>query len=197
MLCNNPEQAQKEISIIIQRHLVAMIKNNVKYDGIESRILPDVFKKEQDRIYLDIGSVGRYQKEIQREFPLKAKWVFDEVIEYDSDFELQIIEKDPDIEEIEIFGKLPRLKIKTPLGEYNPDFCYAVQAKNDYKVFLVVEAKGYAAAQDIPENEKAKIDFAKKYFSALNEHYKGQNIKITFEERINRTQLTTLINKAK
>lgn len=197
MLCNNPAQAQKEISIIIQRHLVVMIKNNVKYDGIESSILPDVFKKEKDRTYLDIGSVGKYQKEIQREFPLKAKWVFDEVIEYDSDFELQIIEKDPDIEEIEIFGKLPRLKIKTPLGEYNPDFCYAVQAKNDYKVFLVVEAKGYAAAQDIPENEKAKIDFAKKYFNALNEHYKGQNIKITFEERINRTQLATLINKAK
>ena len=127
---------------------------------------------------------------------MKDKWVFEEVIEYDSDFELEIIEQDPDIKSIEIFGKLPRLKIKTPLGEYNPDFCYAIRQAEGSQVFLVVEAKGYKTSAEIPENEKGKIEFAKRYFDALNAHYQGKNIKISFKERINRTQLATLINNA-
>jgi type III restriction enzyme len=73
------------------------------------------------------------------------------VIEYDSDFELEIVEQDPDIDSIEIFGKPPRLKIKAPLGDYNPDFCYAIKSTEGNKVFLVVEAKEYNLLTDVPE----------------------------------------------
>ena len=193
MLCNNPEQAQREMSEIIRKNLVAMLKANIKYDGINGRVLPNVFKTEKDKIYLDIGSVGKFQKDIENDFSLKTKWVFEEVIEYDSDFELEIVEQDPEMESIEIFGKLLKLKIKTPLGEYNPDFCYAVKGTNGNKIFLVVESKGYKTSTAIPQDEKAKIDFAKKYFEALNEHYQNENIKISFKERINTTQLAQLI----
>ncbi len=196
MLCNNPEQAQREISEIINKNLIAMLKANIKYDGINGTGLPNVFKTEKGKTYLDTGSVGKFQKDITGDFNLKTKWVFEEVIEYDSDFELEIVEQDPDIDSIEIFGKLPRLKIKTPLGDYNPDFCYAIKSKEGNKVFLVVEAKGYKSSTAIPVDEKGKIDFAKKYFEALSEHYKDQNIKISFKERINKTQLAALINNA-
>ena len=196
MLCNNPEQAQKQISEIINKNLVAMLKANIKYDGINGVGLPNVFKTENERTYLDIGSVGKFQKDITGDFNLKTKWVFDEVIEYDSDFELNIVEKDTDMDEIEIFGKLPRLNIQTPLGKYTPDFCYAVKSSEGKKVFLVVEAKGYNLLTDIPEKEQIKIDFAKKYFEALGEHYKNDNIKISFKERINKTQLAALINNS-
>jgi type III restriction enzyme len=193
MICNNPEQTQREISGIIKKHLLALIKANIKYDGINGTVLPNIFKKEKNRIYLDAGSTGKFQKDIDSDFSLKAKWVFEEVIEYDSDFELEIVEQDPYIDSIEIFAKLPRLKIKTPLGEYNPDFCYAIKTQNEKKVILVVEAKGYPSSANIPEDEKAKIDFAKKYFEALSEYYKDKNIKISYRERINRTQLAELI----
>lgn len=202
MLCNNPEQAQREISEIINKNLIAMLKANIKYDGINGTGLPNVFKTDvstgstQGKTYLDTGSVGKFQKEIANDFSLKTKWVFEEVIEYDSDFELEIVEQDPDMDSIEIFGKLPRLKIKTPLGDYNPDFCYAIQSTEGNKIFLVVEAKGYKSSTAIPVDEKGKIDFAKKYFEALAEHYKDQNIKISFKERINKTQLAALINNA-
>ena len=196
MLCNNPEQAQREISEIINKNLVTMLKANIKYDGISGTGLPNVFKTEKGKTYLDTGSVGKFQKEIAGDFSLKTKWVFEEVIEYDSDFELEIVEQDPDIDSIEIFGKLPRLKIKTPLGDYNPDFCYAIKSAEGNKIFLVVEAKGYKSSTAIPIDEKGKIDFAKKYFEALNEHYKNENIKISFKERINKTQLAALINNA-
>jgi type III restriction enzyme len=197
MLCNNPEQAQREITEIINKNLIAMLKANIKYDGINGTGLPNVFKTENGRTYLDTGSTGKFQKEITGDFSLKAKWVFEEVIEYDSDFELEIVEQDPDIESIEIFGKLPRMKIKTPLGEYNPDFCYVVQTNNGNQIYLVVEAKGYNSSSEIPEDEKAKIDFAKKYFEALQKHYKDSNIKILFKERINKTQLAALVNGEK
>ena len=196
MLCNNPEQAQKEISGIINKNLIAMLKANIKYDGINGTGLPNVFKSENGKTYLDTGSVGKFQKDIAGDFSLKTKWVFEEVIEYDSDFELKIVEQDPDIESIEIFGKLPRLKIKTPLGDYNPDFCYAIKGTEGNKVILVVESKGYESSTDIPIKEKGKIDFAKKYFEALDEHYKDQNIKISYKERIDKTQLAALINNA-
>lgn len=196
MLCNNPEQAQREISEIINKNLIAMLKANIKYDGINGTGLPNVFKTEKGKTYLDTGSVGKFQKEISGDFSLKAKWVFEEVIEYDSEFELEIVEQDPDIDSIEIFGKLPRLKIKTPLGDYNPDFCYAIKSTEGNKIFLVVEAKGYKSSTAIPVDEKGKIDFAKKYFEALGEHYIDQNIKISFKERINKTQLAALINNA-
>ncbi|MFK7059832.1 DEAD/DEAH box helicase family protein [Flavobacterium oreochromis] len=193
MLCNNPEQAQREISELINKNLIAMLKANIKYDGINGTGLPNVFKTEKGKTYLDTGSVGKFQKEIANDFSLKTKWVFEEVIEYDSDFELEIVEQDPDIDSIEIFGKLPRLKIKTPLGDYNPDFCYAIKSTEGNKIFLVIEAKGYKSSTAIPIDEKGKIDFAKKYFEALAEHYKDQNIKISFKERINKTQLAALI----
>jgi len=196
MLCNNPEQAQREISEIINKNLIALLKANIKYDGINGTGLPNVFKTEKGKTYLDTGSVGKFQKDIAGDFSLKTKWVFEEVIEYDSDFELEIVEQDPDIDSIEIFGKLPRLKIKTPLGDYNPDFCYAIKSTEGNKIFLVVEAKGYKSSTAIPVDEKGKIDFAKKYFEALGEHYKDQNIKISFKERINKTQLAALINNA-
>jgi type III restriction enzyme len=196
MLCNNPEKAQREISEIINKNLIAMLKANIKYDGINGTGLPNVFKTEKGKTYLDTGSVGKFQKEIANEFSLTTKWVFEEVIEYDSDFELEIVEQDPDMDSIEIFGKLPRLKIKTPLGDYNPDFCYAIKSTEGNKIFLVVEAKGYKSSTAIPVDEKGKIDFAKKYFEALAEHYKDQDIKISFKERINKTQLAALINNA-
>ncbi|WP_442844822.1 restriction endonuclease [Leeuwenhoekiella sp. H156] len=194
MLCNNPEQAQREISEIINKNLIAMLKANIKYDGINGKGLPNVFKTEQGKTYLDTGSIGKFQKEISGDFSLKTKWVFEEVIEYDSDFELEIVEQDPDIDSIEIFGKLPRLNIQTPLGKYNPDFCYAIKSTGGNKIFLVVEAKGYKSSTAIPVDEKGKIDFAKKYFEALGEYYKDQNIKVSFKERINKTQLAALIN---
>jgi type III restriction enzyme len=196
MLCNNPEQAQRQISEIINKNLIAVLKANIKYDGINGTGLSNVFKTEKGKTYLDTGSVGKFQKDITGDFNLKTKWVFEEVIEYDSDFELNIVENDTDMDEIEIFGKLPRLNIQTPIGKYSPDFCYVIKNTEGNKVFLVVEAKGYNLLTDIPEKEQVKIDFAKKYFEALGEYYKNQNIKISFKERINKTQLAALINIA-
>src|SRR5690554_2425409 len=198
MLTNNPKLALAEMVKIIQKHLVQAIRTQVNYDGIEGNILPDVFRTENGKTYLDKGSVGKFQKDIShQEFSLKEKWIFEEVIEFDSEFEVEIIEQDPNMTDIEIFGKLPRLRIQTPLGEYNPDFCYTIQKKDGKQLILVVEAKGYDTSTDIPENEKRKIEFAKIYFEKLNAYYQKQNsnVQIRYTERIRKAQLASLITE--
>ncbi len=196
MLANNPAQALKEMTEIVRRNLVSTIKTEIQYNEIDGTVLPNVFLSEDNEIYLKPGSVGKFQKDIDSDFSLKEKWIFKDVIEYDSNFEVEIIEQDPDMNEIEIFGKLPKLKIKTPLGEYNPDFCYAVKSTTGNKLILIVESKGYKTSTTIPQEEKEKIEFAKKYFDYLNKHNKDKNIKISFKERINNTQLASLINQS-
>lgn len=196
MLVNNPKQALAEMVKIIQKHLVHCIKANLKYEGITGDVLTNVFKKDNGKYYLEKGSVGKFQKDIvSKEFSLKEKWIFEEVIEYDSEFEVEIIEKDPSMDRIEVFGKLPKLKIKTPLGEYNPDFCYTIQGKKGNQLILIVEAKGYDTNTQIPQDEKLKIDFAKIYFEKLNAFYKAQNspVEIKYTERIKREELSSLI----
>ena len=47
MLCNNPEQAQKQISEIINNNLISMLKTNIKYDGINGTGLSNIFKKKK------------------------------------------------------------------------------------------------------------------------------------------------------
>lgn len=198
MLVNNPRQAMAEMTKIIQKHLVRSIRARIRYDGISGRMLPNILQSSNGKTYLAQGSVGKFQKDISdHEFSLKEKWIFEEVIEYDSEFEVEIIEKDPEIEQIEIFGKLPRLRIQTPLGEYNPDFCYTLRGKNGKQLILIVEAKGYDTATDIPPDERKKIEFAKLYFDKLNAYYAERNdqIRIRYTKRIKRQELASLISE--
>jgi len=48
MLANNPAQALKEMSEIVRKHLVAMIKTKIHYDGIDGTIAPNIFMNNYD-----------------------------------------------------------------------------------------------------------------------------------------------------
>ncbi|MDR0978140.1 MAG: DEAD/DEAH box helicase family protein [Endomicrobium sp.] len=199
MLKNDVAQAQREMSAIIKNNLIETIKANINYCGIDGNILntgimyddKGNFKRE-----LPAGSLGKTQEIVTDNFSLKEEWIFDDILEYDSNFEKEIILEDSKTKNIKIFGKMPKLKIKTPLGSYSPDFCYAIGDNSGTKIFLIVESKGYDTIQNIPEEEKCKIDFAKKFFNKVNEKFKNENIKIMYEERIKKTDLESLIQKA-
>lgn len=191
MLKNDLSQAQKEMVEIIRKHLIDDIKAHINYCGIDGKIRNSTDIKKE----LSAGSLGKFQEVAPDYFSLKEKWIFEDVIEYDSDFEKNIILQDADDMHIQIFAKMPKLEIQTPLGRYNPDFCYAIEGKSGKRVFLVVESKGYDTATKIPEDEKGKIAFARKFFEKVNEKYQSEGIKIMYEERISRTTLSTLIQE--
>jgi len=204
ILANNPVQAFKEMTVAIRKNLVDMIKNKIQYCENDGAILPNIFLNENseslygnNETYLKAGSVGKYQMALDNGLSPKEKWVFKDIIEYDSGFEVDIVKQDMRAPEIEFFGKLPKLKIKTPFDTYSPDFCYAVKSTAGNKLILIVESKGYDTTMNIPHDEKVKIELGQKYFERLNDYYKSRNVnvKILFKERIKGTQLSSLIKK--
>lgn len=94
-----------------------------------------------------------------------------EAEEWDSEIEQAFI-KCADTN-FKFFTKLPkRFKIKTPLGNYNPDF--AVIKFDESEGSFVVETKGSDKERDLRGREKWKIAYAKKHFKLLNIKYRDK-----------------------
>jgi type III restriction enzyme len=96
---------------------------------------------------------------------------------------------------ITVFAKLPKISIQTPFKTYNPDFAYmlADKADSNKKLFFIAETKGYNNLNEIPNQEKLKIDYAEKFFLALSNTYNNSNLKIAFKTRLNTNTLLDLI----
>ncbi|PHS40360.1 MAG: hypothetical protein COB07_04495 [Sulfurovum sp.] len=71
------------------------------------------------------------------------------------------------------FAKLPkRFKIKTPLGNYSPDF--AVIKYDESEGAFVVETKGSDKERDMRSRESWQIAYAKKHFKLLDIKYRDK-----------------------
>ena len=182
----NTTQFKKEIIDIIKKSLVNEIEAIVFYNFIDEEI--DLPRE------INAGNCGKYQESIPLDMNLKEQWLFENVIEYDSYFEKKIITDDKNQKEIKIFAKMPKLEINTPIGKYNPDFCYLIKTENEKKFIMIIETKGYKIQREIPNDEKLKIDFAKSYFNKLKEKYKDR-INIVFRTRTKNHELSTLITE--
>ena len=113
---------------------------------------------------------------------------------YDSELEQQNLIQSG-IEDIVVFGKIPRKSISIPTilrEEYSPDFMYVVKKKDDTKVLkLVIETKGVDMKEELRDVEKKKINCAEKFFHQLCEDYK--DVSINFEDQLNGKKLLTII----
>ena len=93
-------------------------------------------------------------------------------------------------DQITVFAKLPKVHIPTPVGNYNPDFAYCVQHNGQAQaLYLVVETKGYDSELQIPEQERQKIDSAKRFFEALQ----SQGVPVRYRTKINGQKLGQLL----
>lgn len=86
---------------------------------------------------------------------------------------------------ITVFAKPPRIDIPTPYKIYNPDFAYVISNGGGKALFLVVETKGYDNHADIPEDERQKIKYGRKFFESLRKVLSG-GVELCFPERLNR-----------
>lgn len=194
---NNPDRARSILKDIIEDSIHKTILNKISYKfktTVYSNELQDVckdFKKEIIHTFL-----GRYH--IGDETP-PDEFLYDTII-YDSNIEKNAITKDSmrinKNNVVTVFAKLPKINIPTPYKTYNPDFAYLIETNNDKndKLFLVIETKGYDSEDQIPHNEKQKINYAKKFFKSLQKELPN-NIKIRYEERLNKTELGDIVTK--
>lgn len=107
--------------------------------------------------------------------PTPNKGIYDHII-WDSEHEQKFAREADSDTEVVCFLKLPSFYvIKTPAGEYNPDFGLVlkkkkIRADSESEYYFVIETKGTNSLDDrkaLTENEIYKIKCAIKHFDAL------------------------------
>lgn len=120
------------------------------------------------------------------------KYLYDSYV-YDSPLEKENITAD--IEEVIVYGKIPRSSIAVPTitgGMYSPDFMYIVKHTNgDKEMNIVVETKDVENRTDLRGIEKVKIECARVFFEML----KSDGYTVYFRDQLGNKQMAQIINE--
>ncbi|WP_368929752.1 type III restriction-modification system endonuclease [Bacillus pumilus] len=120
------------------------------------------------------------------------KYLYD-VIAFDSPLERENITTN--IEEIIVYGKIPRNSISIPTitgGTYSPDFMYVVKKDSGEKELnVIIETKDVENKTSLRGIEQAKINCAEEFFKQL----KNDGYKVTFQKQINNKKIKTIIDE--
>lgn len=154
----NPQEYMQETSKLINKVMPHLIIDGIKYTKIDDYYSQELFKNEELFGYLERNMIESENS------------VYDHII-YDSEVEKNFalrLDKDP---EVKLYTKLPTwFKIKTPLGNYNPDWAVMIDKYGENKLYFVVETKGTTEYLGIKASEQAKIDCGRKHFKALGDN---------------------------
>ncbi|GAA7851067.1 type III restriction-modification system endonuclease [Helicobacter pylori] len=193
LIKKNEQEGLRRLEELFLEIIYQNIKDKISYQMRETTIKNrknDAFYDEKGEIreFLD-GSLGVDKYEIKNS-SAREKCLYENFMQVESEIEKDTIEESNDTKII-VFGKLPKVKIPVGLNQtYSPDFGYVVE-NNDKKVLLVVETKGVEHENELRDEEKRKISTAKKFFEAL----KKQGVNIEYETKLNKDQLSALINE--
>ena len=158
--------------------------NKFSYTRIDGPLgktaLTDVDGKPLEHIVQ--GNVGIY-RDHNAEVP--DKFLYDAFV-YDSRKEQENI-RDSIMDEIVVYGKIPRRSIRVPLyfgGTTSPDFMYVLKTK-DGKLSLnfIIETKGYDDEGDLRGTEDKRIKAAQKFFESISTN---QDIQVKFAPQLKR-----------
>ena len=120
------------------------------------------------------------------------KYLYDAFV-YDSSLERKNIMAD--IEEVVVYGKIPRSSISIPTitgGTYSPDFMYIVKKSTGEKELnIVVETKDVEDKNSLRGTEKANLECAKVFFNILSE----DGYTVHFRDQLNNRQMAQIINE--
>lgn len=158
--------------------------------GIEPKetALTDINGRVKDSIVQ--GSLGIMKDEGA---VVPKKFLFDSFV-YDSPKERENISRS-DIDEVVVFGKIPRRSIQVPLyygGTTSPDFMYLLKKKDgDYVVNFIVETKDIEKKSGLRDDENMRIESARAFFKAMKE----DGINVVFEKQMKNDDIVKLIKK--
>lgn len=151
----NPEAFIREMSRIINEQQAKMVIQGLKYNPLNSTY-PD------NEIFVSNENIPLQSYKADRHI-----W---EYVVTDSNNERKFVEELDGADEVIVYAKLPdRFQIPTPFGSYNPDWAIAFNKDKVRQIYFVAETKGSMNEADLRDNEKRKIDSAKKFFATLNE----------------------------
>ncbi|MCQ2658428.1 type III restriction-modification system endonuclease [Helicobacter pylori] len=189
----NEQEGLKRLEDLFLEIIYQNIKDKISYQMRETTIK----NRKNDAFYDEKGEIREFlagnldgDKYEIKNSSAQEKCLYENFMQVHSEIEKDTIEESNDTKII-VFGKLPRVKIPIGLNQtYSPDFGYVVE-NNDKKVLLVVETKGVEHENELRDEEKRKISTAKKFFEAL----KKQGVNIEYKTKMNKDQLSALINE--
>ncbi len=121
-----------------------------------------------------------------------SKYLYD-LVAYDSPLEHENIQTE--IDEVVVFGKIPRNSIRIPTingGTYSPDFMYVVKKKDGTKELnIVVETKDVENKKDLRGVEADKITSAEVFFNQLK--IDGYDVK--FRTQLNNKKVKQIVDE--
>lgn len=133
------------------------------------------------------GNVG-ILKDDKRKVP--ENFLYDQFV-YDSPKEKESIQ-DSDMEEVIVFGKIPRRSVQVPLyfgGTTSPDFMYVIRKNGTQELNLIVETKDVDKESSLRNVEKLRMASAKKFFEEL----KKEGIHVQFEKQLKKDDIISMI----
>ena len=120
------------------------------------------------------------------------KYLYDSYT-YDSPLEKDNITAD--IDEVVVYGKIPRSSIAIPTiigGMYSPDFMYIVKHNNgNKKLNIVVETKDVENKTELRGTERIKIECARIFFDMLT----ADGYTVNFIDQLGNKQMAQIINE--
>lgn len=200
---NSPKKAFESLKNIFKEELHRNLLMSVGYEFTQSYSNESVLYNENGKPKEEIEAhkLGKFiARDSTNNEPLApaSNYLFEKIV-YDSQIEKEVIlEENQSIDEKEIivFAKLPKFSIPTPFKNYELDFAYLLKDKKGQRIFFICETKGYDDTSQIPEIERKKIEYAKRFFKALQESLKDKNIKIIYNTRINKQDLLKSLKQA-
>ncbi|WFF32272.1 type III restriction-modification system endonuclease [Propionibacterium freudenreichii] len=137
------------------------------------------------------GNIGVFRDETAI---VPDKFLYDAFV-YDSQKEHDTI-RDSKLDEVVVFGKIPRRSIKVPLyfgGTTSPDFMYVLKREDGgLSLNFIIETKDVKKRSDLRESEKLRMTAARRFFESMS----SEGIEVTFRDQVQRDDIAALIRQA-
>lgn len=154
----NPQAFIEQAAELINRAKRLALVDGIKYQrvGDDDFYAQELFEQEE--------LIGYLKNMLEN----TKKSVFEHVIYDSGGVERTFAEQLEKNDTVKVYAKLPGwFKVATPLGGYNPDWAVLVQIEGQERLYFVVETKGSLFADDLRDQEAAKIACGAAHFQAL------------------------------
>lgn len=152
----NPQEYMEKCARLVNNEMKNLIKDGIKYTKTGEYYDQELFANEELFGYLDKNMVEA------------NKSVYNYVV-YDSKQERKFVESLENNSKVKYYTKLPDwFKIKTPIGNYNPDWAILMESEDETKMYFVIETKGSTDESSLRDKEDYKIKCGRKHFEALD-----------------------------
>lgn len=170
MIKYNPEDFILKSSQLIQEAIAKpFVEHITYYKDTKKYSKEDIFQNNLSGI-LDVNAIAT------------SKNIYDYLV-YDSEVEKKFAEEVEKATEVAVYTKLPaNFKVRTPLGDYNPDWAIAFNKDSVKHIYFVAETKGSLSDLEFRKTESAKIKCAEKHFKVISNDKVKYDVVTTYSD---------------